>query len=69
MRELHEECGVFGAWSPEPQNMADLARMIGLEKVCHACFSGEYPTGIPTHTEKDRFEGKLSQRRTEHENN
>ena len=25
MREIHEECGVFGAWSPEPQNMADLA--------------------------------------------
>ena len=25
MREIHEECGVFGAWSPEPRNMADLA--------------------------------------------
>ena len=25
MKDLHEECGVFGVWSPEPQNMANLA--------------------------------------------
>ena len=25
MQEIHEECGVFGAWSPKPQNLADLA--------------------------------------------
>ena len=40
----------------------DLAEMIGTDQFCHACFSGEYPTPIPTNTQKDRFEGKLSQR-------
>lgn len=30
--------------------------------LCHACFCGRYPTAVPKHTEKDRFEGKLSER-------
>ena len=29
---------------------------------CSACFSGEYPTQIPTDTRKDRFEQKLSEK-------
>lgn len=40
----------------------DLTEMVGTCQYCHACFSGEYPTPIPTNTSKDRFEGKLSQR-------
>lgn len=64
-----EICQFIGADSLGYLELEDLAEMIGSKEFCHACFSGEYPTGIPTHTEKDRFEGKLSQRRTEHENN
>ena len=64
-----EICKFVGADSLGYLELEDLAEMIGSKEFCHACFSGEYPTGIPTHTEKDRFEGKLSQRRTEHENN
>ena len=64
-----EICKFIGADSLGYLELEDLAEMIGSKEFCHACFSGEYPTGIPTHTEKDRFEGKLSQRRTEHENN
>ena len=30
---------------------------------CDACFSGEYPTEIPSDTRKDRFEMKLSERK------
>ncbi|MBQ8185171.1 MAG: amidophosphoribosyltransferase [Lachnospiraceae bacterium] len=30
-------------------------------RYCSACFTGEYPTAIPTDTRKDRFEQKLSQ--------
>lgn len=30
---------------------------------CCACFDGNYPTQTPTHTEKDRFETKLSERK------
>ena len=64
-----EICKFIGADSLGYLELEDLAEMIGSKEFCHACFSGAYPTGIPTHTEKDRFEGKLSQRRTEHENN
>lgn len=60
-----EICKFVGADSLGYLELEDLARMVGSKDFCHACFSGEYPTGIPTHTEKDRFEGKLSQRRTE----
>lgn len=30
---------------------------------CDACFTGEYPTGIPADTRKDRFEQKLSEKK------
>ena len=60
-----EICKFVGADSLGYLELEDLARMVGSKDFCHACFSGVYPTGIPTHTEKDRFEGKLSQRRTE----
>ena len=36
---------------------------------CTACFSGEYPTPIPTETHKNRFEQKISDRLKEEENN
>ena len=29
--------------------------------LCKACFTGEYPTEVPEHTEKDRFERRLSE--------
>ena len=29
---------------------------------CHACFSGDYPTNEPTHTKKNRFEHKISEK-------
>ena len=60
-----EICKFVGADSLGYLELEDLAQMLGSKDFCHACFSGEYPTGIPTHTEKDRFEGKLSQRRTD----
>ena len=60
-----EICKFVGADSLGYLELEDLAQMLGSKDFCHACFSGAYPTGIPTHTEKDRFEGKLSQRRTE----
>ena len=60
---------IIGADSLGYLEIEDLAEMIGSPNFCHACFSGDYPTEIPSRTEKDRFEGKLSQRRTTHENN
>lgn len=37
-----------------------LGELISGNSFCHACFSGDYPTEIPTDTRKDRFEQKLS---------
>ena len=40
-----------------------LDKLIDSDEYCAACFNGEYPTKIPTDLRKDRFEGKLSERR------
>jgi amidophosphoribosyltransferase len=34
----------------------------GKHGYCTACFDGAYPTEIPSHTEKNRFEEKISVR-------
>ena len=39
-----------------------LPELAGSSELCSACFDGRYPTAIPEHIEKDRFEGKLSKR-------
>ena len=43
--------------------LEDLKDLIGSSDYCSACFSGDYPTGIPEDTRKDQFEQKLSQRK------
>ncbi len=42
--------------------LADLARS---PDICRACFCGDYPTSVPTDTRRDRFEQKLSAKKTE----
>ena len=37
--------------------------LTGSTEFCSACFTGDYPTSIPTDTRKDRFEQRLSQRK------
>lgn len=61
---VEEIASIIGADSLGYLALEDLTEMISNENYCHACFSGEYPTAIPTSTAKDRFEGKLSQRRS-----
>ena len=39
-----------------------LPELAGSSELCSACFNGRYPTAIPEHIEKDRFEVKLSKR-------
>ena len=31
MQEIHEECGVFGAWSPKPQNLAETTESLAAQ--------------------------------------
>ena len=42
-----------------------LGQLAGGPGFCCACFSGEYPTAIPSDTRKDRFERRLSQKERE----
>lgn len=46
----------LGFLSPEDLDL--LCPGVGL---CKACFTGEYPTEVPAHTEKNRFERRLSE--------
>ena len=67
-RHTVEEIGeLIGADSLGYLDREDLPEMVGCTGFCDACFSGEYPTRIPTDTAKDRFEGKLSERHKEEE--
>ena len=60
---VEEIAAKIGADSLGYLEIGDLYEMIGGTGCCHACFSGEYPTAIPANTSKDRFEGRLSQRK------
>ena len=40
----------------------DLGRLCPGKGYCSACFNGVYPTEIPSHTKKDRFERPLSEK-------
>lgn len=62
---IEEIAQIIGADSLGYLELEDLTQMIGCGDYCHACFSGVYPTQIPTNTAKDRFEGKLSERKKE----
>lgn len=59
---VDEIAKIIGADSLGYLELEDLTEMIGCSGYCSACFSGQYPTAIPTNTSKDRFEGRLSQR-------
>ena len=60
---LDEVCKIIGADSLgylSVENAKKLAEHGG--GFCTACFSGQYPTQVPDHTEKYRFERKLSEK-------
>lgn len=44
----------------QPEQLCHLAAQ--MPGICTACFTGDYPTSVPSHTEKDRFEQKLSKK-------
>ena len=61
-KTVDEIAETIGADSLGYLEVEDLSQMVGGFEFCHACFSGCYPTPIPEHTQKDRFETKLSER-------
>lgn len=60
-KSIEEIAEYIGADSLGYLELEDLTQMIGCGDYCHACFTGSYPTAIPTNTSKDRFEGRLSE--------
>ena len=55
-----EICAMIGADSLGYLPLSDLRLLAGCDGFCSACFSGCYPTEIPSDTRKDRFEKRLS---------
>ena len=57
-----EISSIIGADSLGYLPIEDLRELINGDcGYCSACFDGSYPTQIPIHTEKDRFEARLSE--------
>jgi amidophosphoribosyltransferase len=42
-----------------------LRQLTGSPFCCDACFTGHYPTTVPSDLRKDRFERKLTERKRE----
>ena len=57
-----EIAGMIGVDTLGYLPVSALERLTGRACCCDACFTGRYPTAVPTDTRKDRFERKLSER-------
>lgn len=55
-----EIASIIGADTLGYLPLSALAALAGCPDYCSACFSGDYPTPVPTDTRKDRFEQKIS---------
>lgn len=59
---IPEIARIIGADSLGYLPVESLSALIGNRGFCRACFSGDYPTKIPSDTRKDRFEQRLSEK-------
>lgn len=57
---VEEIAEIIGADTLGYLPVSDLITLTGGRPYCSACFTGDYPTSIPSDTRKDRFEQKLS---------
>jgi amidophosphoribosyltransferase len=60
---VSEICRIIGADSLGYFPIQKLSAITGSGHFCSACFSGDYPTAVPTDTRKDRFEQRLSDKK------
>ena len=60
--EIAEIIGVDTLGYLSVDNVTKLALESKCTGFCTACFSGQYPTDVPSDTRKDRFESKISER-------
>ena len=59
---VEEIAAIVGADSLGYLPQESLGELAGRPDICAACFDGAYPTAVPVNTQKDRFEGRLSER-------
>ncbi len=62
---VEEIAKIIGADSLGYLPVEQLGALIGSDHCCNACFTGRYPTPVPTDTRKDRFERKLSEKQNQ----
>lgn len=63
---VEEVCRIIGADSLGYLSVENVQKLAEHgDGFCTACFSGSYPTQIPAHTKKYRFERKLSEKEPE----
>lgn len=60
-----EIAGIIGVDTLGYLPVSALGQLTGSPCCCDACFTGRYPTAVPSDTRKDRFERKLSERKRE----
>ncbi len=60
--EIADIIGVDSLGYLSVDNVTKLALESKCTGFCTACFSGQYPTDVPSDTRKDRFESKISER-------
>ncbi len=60
---ISEITDIIGADSLGYFPVERLNELVGNSDFCGACFNGDYPTKIPTDTQKNRFEQRLSDRK------
>ena len=60
--EIAKIIGVDSLGYLSVENVTKLALDSNCKGFCTACFTGKYPTEVPSNTRKDRFETKISER-------
>jgi len=60
VEEIAKIIGVDSLGFLSVESVKKIATGVYSEEYCTACFDGSYPTDVPSHTEKNRFEEKIS---------
>ena len=63
---VQEIADMIGVTSLGYLPIEDLAQLVGGDEYCSACFDGKYATTVPDEGDKNRFEQKLSEKKSSH---
>ncbi|MGN0765390.1 MAG: amidophosphoribosyltransferase [Christensenellales bacterium] len=63
---VQEIADMIGVTSLGYLPIEQLAQLVGSDEYCSACFDGKYATSVPDEGDKNRFEQKLSEKKSSH---